>query len=294
MKKYFLLLIFPLFLLSCGESEEEIRLKAKLDSMEQAKTTVDLQNNDYMKAFNEIQANLDEIKAKEKIISTQTSGDVELNTTDKESINEDINSIYDLMLENKKKIAYLRNKLKSSGGKTSQFKKTIERLTNQMEEKEGQVADLKALLEKKDFDLAALNDKVEDLSTDITELEGANQEKDNVIIEKDNDLHTAYYVMGEKKELIKTGVISIEGKFLSKKAKVQSESDKFIKIDTRTLSEIPLKSYKKVKFLSSHPDGSYEFVTDKDGKYEVLKITNPEKFWKMSKYLVITVSNGMF
>jgi len=286
--------MLPLFLVACGESEEEIRLKAKLDSMELAKGDVDQQNNDYMKAFNEIQANLDEIKEKEKIISTQTSGDVELNSTDKDAINEDIASIYDLMLENKKKIAYLRNKLKSAGGQTSQFKKTIERLTNQMEEKEGQVADLKAQLEQKDFDLAALNDKVADLATDIEDLSSENDEKKGVIEEQDKDLHAAYYVVGEKKELIEQGVISVKGKFLSKKSMVQADSDKFIKIDIREMKEIPLKSYKKVVFLSNHPDGSYEFGTDKDGKYESIKITDSEKFWKMSKYLVVSGSNGMF
>jgi len=40
--------------------------------------------------------------------------------------------------------------------------------------------------------------------------------------------------------------------------------------------------------LTAHPEGTYEFVKD-DKDQLILKITNPNKFWSVSRYLVIEV-----
>ena len=58
----------------------------------------------------------------------------------------------------------------------------------------------------------------------------------------------------------------------------------FNKGDKRTLSSIPLPA-KKAKVLSHQPAGSYT-LTEKNGQ-AVLTITNPDKFWSLSNYLVI-------
>ena len=63
--------------------------------------------------------------------------------------------------------------------------------------------------------------------------------------------------------------------------------DYFITIDTREVTEIPLFS-SKAKLQSNHPETSYEFTKDEDGNV-TLKITNPEAFWSLSKFLVIEV-----
>ena len=40
--------------------------------------------------------------------------------------------------------------------------------------------------------------------------------------------------------------------------------------------------------MTSHPADSYSLDKDSNGQY-VLRITNPDRFWSLSKYLVITV-----
>jgi len=40
--------------------------------------------------------------------------------------------------------------------------------------------------------------------------------------------------------------------------------------------------------LTSHPEGSYELKKDDKGQL-TLVITNPNKFWSVSRYLVIEV-----
>lgn len=62
--------------------------------------------------------------------------------------------------------------------------------------------------------------------------------------------------------------------------------DYFTQIDIRTDKEIKLYS-SKAELLTTHP-GSFELV--KDAKEQlVLKITNPNQFWSVSRYLVIQV-----
>ncbi|KAA6326703.1 hypothetical protein EZS27_024231, partial [termite gut metagenome] len=63
--------------------------------------------------------------------------------------------------------------------------------------------------------------------------------------------------------------------------------DYFTEIDIRTQKEIKLYS-KGAELLTTHPKNSYQFEKDSD-KQLVLKITNVEEFWSISRYLVIQV-----
>ena len=63
--------------------------------------------------------------------------------------------------------------------------------------------------------------------------------------------------------------------------------DYFTQIDIRTDKEIKLFS-KSAKLLTTHPEGSYTLAKDAKGQY-ILKITNPNEFWSVSRYLVVLV-----
>ena len=63
--------------------------------------------------------------------------------------------------------------------------------------------------------------------------------------------------------------------------------DYFTRIDLRVTKTIKLYS-KSAKLMTNHPEGSYSLEKDAQGQY-VLRITNPQNFWSVSKYLVITV-----
>ena len=140
MKRFLILLLIPFFF-SCGESKEEIRLKNQVDSLMGITSEDQVVMNEYLKAFNEIQMNLNEIKEKESIITTKTVGDVELEDTDVEAINNDILAIYELMQENKKKLAYLRNKLDNSNSKNKELKTSIKLLNNSIAQKDIELTD---------------------------------------------------------------------------------------------------------------------------------------------------------
>jgi hypothetical protein len=63
--------------------------------------------------------------------------------------------------------------------------------------------------------------------------------------------------------------------------------DYFTKIDIRVDKEIKLYS-RDAEMLTAHPADSYTLQRDANKQY-VLRITNPERFWSTSKYLVIQV-----
>jgi septal ring factor EnvC (AmiA/AmiB activator) len=282
MKRLVYLLAFLPFAFSCGNGNKEGALSAE-DSLKAVSggQAVRIQNQDtqiqsFIEGFNEIQANLDEIKEKEKIVSA-TSKDPETRKSKEEQIVADIQAMYDLMNKNKQRIASLRSKLKESNGKNDELEKFIARLTTDIEEKDAQINDLKDQLEKLNVEMANLN----------TTYEEAIQES-NVKTEK---LNTAYYAFGTSKELIKNNVLTKEGGFIGmgKTAKMKEDFNKgyFTKVDVSTLTEIPLGA-KKAKLVTTHPAGSYK-IEGADGKAEKITITNPEEFWSASKYLVIVV-----
>ena len=280
MKKYLLLLCLPL-LFSCGGNGEksnpvEDSLNAVNQNLNGQLGEKEAVINDFLKSFNEIQDNLTEIKAKEKIVSVN-SKNPELQKTKKDEIIGDIQLIYDLMVKNKQKLAAMSKKMKKANLKIEEMEKMINNLTSQLLEKEGQITELKAELED-------LNIQLADLTMNYVE----EKEESSVKTEK---LNTAFYVFGTSKELIKQGVITKEGGFIgmgkTKKLSDDFNKDYFTKIDIAQFTSVPL-GVKKAKLLTTHPSSSYKLEGTKE-KVEKLTITNPEEFWSVSKYLVVLV-----
>ena len=246
-------------------STDNSNLKGELSEKEAA-----LQ--DFVNGFNDIQSNLDEIKAKEKIVTNAAqSGDVK---SKEEQIKQDIQSIYDLMAKNKSRVASLSKKLKTSNTKIDGLEKMIAGLESQISDKDAQIGDLKNQLEQKNIELSNLN-------TNYQNLEQDNQGKVQ-------QLNTAYYIIGTGKELKEYGVTSKEGGFigLGKTTEIKSDfnKDKFTKIDITQTTSIPIGA-KKAKVLTSHPSGSYKLVGEKP--VQKIDISSPTDFWGTSKYLVI-------
>ena len=290
MKHYLFLLLIPFFF-ACGESKEEIRLKKQVDSLTSITSEDQVIMSEYLKAFNEIQLNLNEIKEKENIITTLTTGDVELEETDVEAINNDILAIYELMQENKKKLAYLRNKLDRSNSKNNELKTSIKLLNNSIAQKDVELTDLRSQLEEKNIDITELNERIAEMDKSLAEMSFDNVTKDSVITDQDVKLHTAFYIIDTKKKLKEKGILESDGGFIGigSNTKVKMVESEFTEIDIREIMEFSLDKIKKIQLITNHPDGSYEFEKSSGGEYIKLKVINADDFWKMSKYLVISV-----
>ncbi len=281
-KLIFVILSVSLVFTGCHQKELE-QLKQENTKLQQVNEKKDSTINDLISSFNQIQDNLSVIKEKESVISKKAQGDVEQGNT-RELISQDIQTINDLMAQNRQKIKELNSKLRHSNVKIAEFQKLMDNVNQQVKDKDAEIGSLK---EK----LVNLNFAVDKLNATLDTLTMANQEKKTIITEQDTKLNTAWYAYGTDKELKAEGIITKEGGFigLGKVEKLVQDFNKeyFTKIDIRDVTSIPL-YVKKAKIITTHPAGSYEFK-EKDDSIESLEIKDPTAFWKVSKFLVIVV-----
>ena len=286
MKNYFIAGAISLLMLQgCGNNKAELeRSNQQRDSLMAVINDRDSTINDFLESYNEIQMNLDSVAARGNMISRNMQSGNELQANAKERINQNINAINQLMQDNRKKITELDRKLKNSKGTNRKLQKMVESLNVQMAEKD---SELVALNEQ----LAALNANVEQLRTSVDTLSAQTTSQSKTISDQTAALHTAYYVVNRSKDLEKMGVIDKKGGLLGmgKTAKMSNTFDnsKFFKIDYTQVTNIAVNS--KATLITAHPIDSYTLEKDEKEKEKVLNlhITNPEKFWSGSKYLVI-------
>ena len=233
----------------------------------------------YIKSFNQIEENLDTIKAKAKMLNV-TNGEA---APQQDQIVADIRSIGALMLRNKKEIASLERKLKKSNGKNEELQKMIAHLTEELNEKDAQIAALQS-------QLAETNASLKDMITKFNDSMQVVAKQKEQITTMTNDMNTVYYAIGTMKELKQKGVVSKEGGIVgiggTAELKKDFNTSYFTKADMTTLHALPLFS-KFEKVVTNHPTDSYTITGA--NKSDSLVIKNAKSFWSQSKYLVIIV-----
>lgn len=272
-----------LVIAGCDNRQAEIdSAKRTSDSLSAIISERDNSINEFLADFSAIESNLDSVARKQESIKVSVEKQGELKTTSKERINQNIAAINELMDQNRQKIAELNRKLKASGGKIKEFEKMIQTLNDQLAQKDRELADLN---EK----LANLNTQVAQLQTTVDTLNNYTASQSRTIQEQTTALHTAYYVVGKSKELQEKKVINRTGGFIgigkSPSLAPNVDNSNFNKIDYVMTSKIAIDS-KSAKIVTSHPADSYKLNTE-NKKVVSLEITNPEKFWSASKYLVV-------
>ena len=300
MKKLFLLMLIPAMLMtvSCNNMKEEnARLKIKNDSLLALGFQKDTTVMEFVRAFNDIQSNLDSIKLKENIISQNTNGGTEVQTSARDQITGDITAIYVMLQKNRDMVTSLRAKLKKSESglsganiKIAELEKMIDNLTMSIENKNTEISELKDQLGKMNIKVQDLGNQVTNLNTNVENLSAENKAKQQAIEEKTAALNTAYYVVGTTKELKEKKIIDKSGGFigLGRSKTVTENFDKtyFTKADITSLNEISIFK-KKAVLLTNHPAGSYKFEGADKKTVDKLIILDYTEFWSRSKYLVI-------
>ena len=283
MKKLIFAAAIALTITACDNRQAEVdQANRQKDSLASIINERDSSLNDFLSSFNEIEKNLDSIARKQNAINVNVDKQGELNKTAKERINDNIAAINQLMNDNRAQIAELNRKLKNSGSKIAHFETMIQTLNEQIAQKDRELADLNDKLN-------SLNTQVAQLQTSVDTLTRTTLAQTKTIDEQTTSLHTAYFVVGKSKDLQTMKVIDKTGGLLGigKTSKLSSNFDnnKFTRIDYVQTSTIPIDS-KDAKVITTHPSDSYTMNKDKD-KVVSLSITNAEKFWSASKYLVV-------
>lgn len=250
------------------------------DSLRNIIDQKDSEINDLMGTFNEIQQGFDLInEAQGRVNMLKNNAE---NNSSRENIRENMTFIQETMEENRRKIEELENKLNSSTINSSKLKETISNLTLQLNEKSAELEALRAQLAEKDVMIAELGSTVNTLKDENAQVKHQKDEVEQIAKSQDSQLNTAWYVFGTSKELKEQGILQ-KGEVL----KGDYNKDYFTKIDIRKVNVISLES-KSASLLTNHPAGSYTLLKDNKGEY-TLRITDAQKFWSVSKYLVVKV-----
>ena len=284
------LMAFAAVLASCdGTGGNKSRLQAENDSLQAVLNERNAELDEMMGTFNEISEGFRQINAAENRVDLQRGALSEGSLSAKEQIASDIEFIRKQMEENKQQIAKLQQQLKSSRTNSAQLKKAVESLTQELVEKTKRIEELQAELASKNIRIQELDAAVTTLTTEKETLVAENEAKAQTVAAQDKALNAAWFVFGTKKELKDQRILTNTGVF--KKGDLMQDDkmnkDYFTQIDIRTTKEIKLYS-NSADELTTHPAGSYALEKDNKGQL-TLKITDPTKFWSVSKYLVIQV-----
>ena len=291
MKKSLIILALaaPIFW-QCNSGPSKKELNNMNDSLLIANAQKEVQLNKLVESLGSIQENLQIIKEKENIISLKATNG-EMSEDSREQINDDINLIYNLMVDNKNRIQELEKQLKNSGVEKSRLNKLIESLTIELKERGEEILRLNELLANKDLEIGQLNQSVDNLTTSLETIREINKQTKEEL-ETTKDLYnTAYYAMGTKKELKDRKITDKQGFLFFGSKKILPEGfDKqyFQTIDVRDTKVISITG-KKAKLLTRHPNNSYELVNQGNGSI-TLNILDTDMFWSINKYLVVQIN----
>ena len=282
MKKLFIVALAIAGLASCDQNKQTAdEATRQRDSLLQVINQKDDEMNELMDCVNEVQDGFRRINEAEGRITVQ-NGNPET-ASSRGIIQENMQYIQDVMKQNRELIAQLQDKLKNSTLNVKSLERTIQNLQAQLESQNQRIQELEASLAEKNIVIAEQGEQIDNLNENVNNLTQENRQKSETLATQDKDLHTAWFVFGTKAELkeqkiLKDGDVLKTGDF---------NKDYFTQIDIRVVKEIKLYS-KSAQLLTTHPAGSYTLQKDQKGEY-VLRITDANKFWSISKYLVIRV-----
>jgi chromosome segregation ATPase len=267
----------------CENYKDELaQMTQSKDSLLAVSSAKDKSIDEFVTSFDEIESNLAEITDKQNTISAETGKNPEISRTSKERIQSEIVAIRQLVEDSKAKVEDLNKKLKQSNYRIKKFDKMVASLNQQLAAKDSQLV----LLNE---ELLALNTQVGNLNNTVATLTSKDSVNTKTIETQTTKMNTAYIAIGNYKNLRDKHVVTREGGFLGlgKEEKLSADltNEAFMPVDITRISNIPLDT-KDAELVTTHPAGSYSIEKQND-KVSEIKITDSEKFWSTSKYLVV-------
>ena len=142
----------------------------------------------------------------------------------------------------------------------------------------------------KDEQITLLQSELNTLDREYSVLFDSYQEQAMIVDGLKEEMNTVYYAYGTSTELKENGVIEKKNGFLGIGKKIELKSDLndqyFTKLNASKVLKISIQG-EGVRFVTNHPKSSYS-ITEETNR-SVIDILDASEFWKISKYLVITV-----
>lgn len=272
--------LVALVLSSCVESSKKYQtLLAEKEALAVENQNLENEFNATIGIINEVENNLQAIRDAEGMLTVQQEG------SERDQIVSELLQIKERMAENRARLDSLSQVVEKNGKNNANLRAQIKKLQAQIAEKEEMIAGLQAQIEEKDGQIANLNTQVETLNNDLTNANTQIEDLNNQNLAQTDEMNTVYYIGAKAKELKEKGIILSAKKIF----KGDVPTEEFTKADMRELNTIVFQTKKGV-VLTTHPVESYTLTPGKDAdgnKIVTLEITNPEQFWKVTRYLVV-------
>lgn len=284
--KLMMVMVCLVSLVSCQTKtmRENEQLKMQNDSLCQAALVYQQEMNHYLTTLNQISSDMVLITNTNGYLSRQVGQNEEI-MDPAETINSQITTISKIIADNKAKLADLNQQLHASNGDVQQLELAVSRFSAELELKERTILSLQEELQEKNTEINSQRQTIHTIKEELAEKVEEDKVQDALIIEQDKALNRVYFAIGSTKELRDQKILTSGGLFASDKVLTEDfNKDYFISSDRRMLIDLPL-YVKRAKIKTSHPKDSYRL--DKENGLLVLHITDINRFWLKSKYLVI-------
>ncbi|WP_323755673.1 hypothetical protein [Roseivirga sp.] len=285
-------------LASCSSGEKEKVIEEQTVSIKEMQSEIasrDSAFNEVLNMLSQVEDQVATIVEKENLIVNAQSGD---NANNKDKLLKELALIDNLVAQSNQTIDDLKGKLRNTDLKLTGFQKRINQLTDDLEQRSTMIADLRGEVLRKDEQINMIAGRYDSIqvtsASQVREINTKNQEIE-LLTSVNNDLNTVHYAVGSFKDLKERGLVSKEGGFLwigrSIDLNESADSKEYIEIDIREFSKLPIEA-NKVELVTEHPADSYIIVQDEnEANIKYLEITDPKKFWQVSKYLVISTKS---
>ncbi len=272
--------------------EEKKQLTVQSVKLEQELQQRDSAYNEIIGIMYGVESQIEKIKLRENLLA-DVSNDKDLTAANKNQLIDDMSKIDSLIVETNETVARLVAKLDNANINLNSFKNRVNQLSKEIEERKKSIASLREELKNKDITIAEMSADLKSLEYRVdTQEETINTQMTKINMQEE-ELNTAFFAIGTEKSLIEDGLVSKEGGFLwfgkTNELDPNAEKEKFSEIDIRTTDRLIIDA-EKVDLITEHPSSSYEVVKEGD-VIKYIDIKNPDKFWEISKYLVVAVKS---
>ncbi len=275
-----------------GMQEEKKELQVQSMQLEEELQQRDSAYNEIIDIMYGVERKIERIKERENLISNVSSND-DFTKADKLQMVNDMSLIDSLIVQSNETVARLVAKLDNANINLNSFKNRVNQLSNELKERKKSIAVLREELKDKDIVIEEMTADIKSLEYRVDTQEATLETQMAKINMQQEELNKAFFAIGSEKSLVEDGLVSKEGGFLwfgkTNELDPDASKEKFSEIDIRTTNRVIVDAA-KVDLITEHPSESYEIVKEGD-VIKYIDIKNPDKFWEISKYLVVAVKS---
>lgn len=272
---------------SCVEKSGKYQtLLAERDSLKTEATSLETDYNETLKILNDVENGFAVIRESENKMRVELPGIEGQNATKRQQIASQLTQIKEILDQNRSRIEELQRISGQKGKQNSTLAATIKRMETELNERTSLIASLQDELVHKNVRIEELTTTVTDLNHGLANLNEVSQQQQTTIRNQDKNINTVWYCVATSQELKEAQILSGNGLFRPSTVLDKTfDQTAFKEADLRNVFAVSTDS-KRVKMLSTHPKDSYTLAKG-DDKMITIEITDPEKFWSVSKYLVV-------